>query len=172
MNYKTQDFAAEVKNVTGGKGADVVIDFVGQSHWDKNIDVLAVDGTMIMLALMSGMTAPGLFHQGNTDLEFCLPHRRHTAFRQPGSHLVQAPTYPRFNPSLPYSSLPSRPHQEVSFLIISVLCLFRVLMTLARFAHEVLQLITGSNGGGPVRTYIHKVSQSTRPLSGFPSLVM
>lgn len=54
VNYKTQDFAEEVKKTTGGKGVDVIIDFVGQSHWQKNIDSLAYDGRMTMLALMSG----------------------------------------------------------------------------------------------------------------------
>ncbi|KAI5118080.1 hypothetical protein M0805_009160 [Coniferiporia weirii] len=54
VNYKTQDFAAEVKKVTDGKGVDVVVDFVGQSHWQKNIDSLAVDGHMTMLAFLSG----------------------------------------------------------------------------------------------------------------------
>jgi len=54
VNYKTQDFAEEVKKITNGKGVDVVIDFVGQSHWQKNIDSLAVDGRMTMLSLLSG----------------------------------------------------------------------------------------------------------------------
>ncbi|KAJ3507066.1 hypothetical protein NLJ89_g6511 [Agrocybe chaxingu] len=54
VNYKMQDFAAVVKDVTQNKGADVVIDFVGQSHFSKNIDALAVDGRMTMLALLSG----------------------------------------------------------------------------------------------------------------------
>lgn len=54
MNYKTQDFAAEVKKTTGGKGVDVIIDFVGRSHWQKNIDALAFDGRMTMLGLLSG----------------------------------------------------------------------------------------------------------------------
>jgi len=54
VNYKTEDFAAEAKKTTGGKGVDVIIDFVGQSHWHKNIDALAVDGRMTMLGLLSG----------------------------------------------------------------------------------------------------------------------
>jgi NADPH:quinone reductase-like Zn-dependent oxidoreductase len=54
VNYKTQDFAAEVKKTTGGKGVDVIIDVVGQSHFAKNIDSLAVDGRMTMLGLLSG----------------------------------------------------------------------------------------------------------------------
>lgn len=36
-NYKTQDFSEEVLKNTNRKGADVVIDFVGQSHWNKNL---------------------------------------------------------------------------------------------------------------------------------------
>jgi NADPH:quinone reductase-like Zn-dependent oxidoreductase len=53
-NYKTQDFSEEVKKTTEGKGVDVIIDFVGKSHWQKNIDSLAIDGRMTMLALLSG----------------------------------------------------------------------------------------------------------------------
>ena len=53
-NYKKEDFSTVVKQVTGGKGVDVVIDFVGQSHFNKNLDSLAVDGRMIILALLSG----------------------------------------------------------------------------------------------------------------------
>jgi NADPH:quinone reductase-like Zn-dependent oxidoreductase len=54
VNYKTQDFAKEVERATGGHGADVVIDFVGASHWDKNIVALAPDGRMVMLSFLSG----------------------------------------------------------------------------------------------------------------------
>jgi NADPH:quinone reductase-like Zn-dependent oxidoreductase len=53
-NYKTEDFAAVVKQVTNGKGVNVLIDFVGQSHFNKNLDALALDGRMTMLALLSG----------------------------------------------------------------------------------------------------------------------
>ena len=54
VNYKTQNFAEEVKRVTNGKGVDVLIDFVGPSHWTKNIESLALDGRMTLLALLSG----------------------------------------------------------------------------------------------------------------------
>ncbi|KAJ3559595.1 hypothetical protein NP233_g11226 [Leucocoprinus birnbaumii] len=56
-NYKTEDFSAVVKKLTDGKGVNVVIDFVGQSHFSKNIDALAVDGRMTMLAMLSGSIA-------------------------------------------------------------------------------------------------------------------
>ncbi|KAF9221531.1 quinone oxidoreductase putative [Gyrodon lividus] len=54
VNYRTEDFAAQVKKTTNGRGADVVIDFVGRSHWEKNIESLAIDGRMTILALLSG----------------------------------------------------------------------------------------------------------------------
>ncbi|KAJ6602721.1 quinone oxidoreductase [Mycena vulgaris] len=57
VNYKTEDFSQVVKQVTGNKGVDIVIDFVGQSHFEKNLASLAVDGRMTMLAFLSGPTA-------------------------------------------------------------------------------------------------------------------
>lgn len=54
MNYISDDFAEEVKKTTNDKGVDVVIDFVGRTHWEKNIDSLAIDGRMILLAFLSG----------------------------------------------------------------------------------------------------------------------
>lgn len=54
VNYVEQDFAEEVKKTTNGKGVDVVIDFVGRTHWAKNIESLAVDGRMTLLAVLSG----------------------------------------------------------------------------------------------------------------------
>lgn len=58
VNYKTHDFAAEALKITHGKGVDVILDFVGQTHWKGNIDSLAVDGRMTIFALLSG---EGLF---------------------------------------------------------------------------------------------------------------
>lgn len=58
VNYKTQNFASVVNEITEGKGANVVIDFVGASHFEKNIEALAVDGHMTMLALLSGELKP------------------------------------------------------------------------------------------------------------------
>jgi NADPH:quinone reductase-like Zn-dependent oxidoreductase len=56
-NYKTQNFCQVVSEVTEGKGADVIIDFVGKTHFQKNLDSLALDGRMTILALMSGKPA-------------------------------------------------------------------------------------------------------------------
>ena len=54
MNYKTQDFASVVKEVTNNRGVDILVDFVGQSHWNKNLDSMALDGTIVCLAQLSG----------------------------------------------------------------------------------------------------------------------
>ncbi len=54
VNYRTQNFADEVKAITGGKGVDVIIDFIGRTHWQKNIESLALDGRMTLLAFLSG----------------------------------------------------------------------------------------------------------------------
>ncbi|KAJ7676543.1 hypothetical protein DFH06DRAFT_1317176 [Mycena polygramma] len=56
VNYKTQDFSAEVEKITEKKRVDVVIDFVGRTHFQKNLASLAVDGRMTMLAFLSGPT--------------------------------------------------------------------------------------------------------------------
>lgn len=55
FNYKEQDWVEEVKNATGGKGVDLVIDFVGADYFQKNLDVAARDGKIVLLGLMSGL---------------------------------------------------------------------------------------------------------------------
>jgi NADPH:quinone reductase-like Zn-dependent oxidoreductase len=54
VNYTSDDFAEEVKKTTNGKGVDVIIEFVGRTHWEKNIDSLAIDGRMTILSFLSG----------------------------------------------------------------------------------------------------------------------
>jgi NADPH2:quinone reductase len=54
LNYHKQDFAAEILEATNNEGVDVVVDFVGQSHFNKNIKVAAKDGRIVLLALVSG----------------------------------------------------------------------------------------------------------------------
>ncbi|BGP16053.1 hypothetical protein JCM10213v2_004047 [Rhodosporidiobolus nylandii] len=54
VNYKTQNFAEEVAKLTDKAGVNVVIDFVGQDYWAKNIESMGRDGRMVMLGLLSG----------------------------------------------------------------------------------------------------------------------
>ena len=53
-NYKTENFVDVVMDATGGKGVDIVVDTVGQSHFTRNVDALAMDGRLILLSMISG----------------------------------------------------------------------------------------------------------------------
>ncbi|KAK4151434.1 quinone oxidoreductase [Chaetomidium leptoderma] len=57
VNYKEQDWAKEILERTGGEGVDLVVDFVGGSYFQKNLDVVARDGRICMLGLMGGAVA-------------------------------------------------------------------------------------------------------------------
>lgn len=57
INYKTQDFVAEVKAITGGKGVAVVLDMVGGDYVPRNLQCLADDGRHVSIAVQGGLTA-------------------------------------------------------------------------------------------------------------------
>ncbi len=56
--YATQDFEAETKRLTDGKGVHVVYDGVGQSTFDKGLNVLRLRGHMVLFGGASGPVAP------------------------------------------------------------------------------------------------------------------
>ena len=58
INYTTEDFAGEVLAFTGGKGASVVYDAVGQTTFDSNIKALAVRGYFVNYGASSGPLPP------------------------------------------------------------------------------------------------------------------
>lgn len=55
INYKEEDFAEVIKAHTGGKGVQVVEDFLGASYLEKNMAALAEGGRLVMVALMGGV---------------------------------------------------------------------------------------------------------------------
>jgi len=57
IDYKSEDFAAVVDDHTEGRGADVIIDFIGAPYLKSNIDTLATDGRLVLLAFMGGAQA-------------------------------------------------------------------------------------------------------------------
>ena len=57
INYKTEDFAALVKELTGGKGVDVILDMVAGDYIPREIDCLADDGRIALIALLGGAKA-------------------------------------------------------------------------------------------------------------------
>ncbi|ESW20226.1 hypothetical protein PHAVU_006G190900 [Phaseolus vulgaris] len=56
INYKTEDFVARVKEETGGQGVDVILDCVGASYYQKNIDSLNLDGRLFIIGFQGGVT--------------------------------------------------------------------------------------------------------------------
>jgi NADPH:quinone reductase len=58
INYSTQDFAAQVKAITHGKGVKVVYDSVGKDTWDKSLECLQPFGLMASFGNASGPVAP------------------------------------------------------------------------------------------------------------------
>lgn len=54
INYKTDDFVAAVKDATEGKGADVILDMVGGSYFERNLAALAHGGRLCIIAFLQG----------------------------------------------------------------------------------------------------------------------
>lgn len=54
FNYRTQDWAAEVRNATGGKGVNVILDMVGGDYVPKELKCLAEEGRLVFIAFLRG----------------------------------------------------------------------------------------------------------------------
>jgi NADPH2:quinone reductase len=54
INYKESDFVAEIRELTGGRGVDVVLDMVGGEYLNRNLDVLALEGRISIVATQGG----------------------------------------------------------------------------------------------------------------------
>ncbi|NBP71923.1 MAG: NAD(P)H-quinone oxidoreductase [Alphaproteobacteria bacterium] len=54
INYTEEDFVEVVKNATGAAGCSVVLDMVGGDYFARNLDVLAMDGRMVQVAVQKG----------------------------------------------------------------------------------------------------------------------
>ena len=59
FSYKEGNWAEGLLKATGGKGVDVVIDFVGASYFDQNLDAVAKDGRIVNLGFLGGNKLPG-----------------------------------------------------------------------------------------------------------------
>ena len=57
INYKTEDFVAEVRTATDGAGANVILDMVGGEYIERNYDAAAIDGRVIQIAFLGGPKA-------------------------------------------------------------------------------------------------------------------
>lgn len=57
VNYRDDDFVAAVRDVTDGRGADVVLDVIGARYLDRNLRSLATDGRLVVIGLQGGTRA-------------------------------------------------------------------------------------------------------------------
>ena len=57
INYRTEDFVDVVKQVTGGRGVDLILDIVGGEYIARDLAALAVEGRLVVIGFMGGDTA-------------------------------------------------------------------------------------------------------------------
>jgi NADPH:quinone reductase len=54
INYRTTDFVEAVRELTGGRGVDLILDIVGGSYVPRNLAALAMDGRLVQIGFMDG----------------------------------------------------------------------------------------------------------------------
>ena len=57
INYKTSDFGSALMPLTGGGGVDVILDMVGAPYFSRNVDLLALEGRLLQIAVLQGAKA-------------------------------------------------------------------------------------------------------------------
>lgn len=57
INYRSEDFVSVVKEITAGRGVDVILDMVGGDYLPREIAALADDGRLVVIALLGGAKA-------------------------------------------------------------------------------------------------------------------
>ena len=54
INYRSEDFVARTRELTDGRGADVIIDIMGAAYAERNVDAVAPDGRIVVLGMQGG----------------------------------------------------------------------------------------------------------------------
>lgn len=57
ISHRDEDFVERVRAATGGSGADVILDIMGASYLDRNLQALAVDGRLVIIGMQGGVKA-------------------------------------------------------------------------------------------------------------------
>jgi putative PIG3 family NAD(P)H quinone oxidoreductase len=57
INYRTEDFVEVLTSITAGRGIDVIMDMVGGEYFERNIDLLALEGRLLQIAVLHGTKA-------------------------------------------------------------------------------------------------------------------
>lgn len=55
INYRTEDYVQAVKDATGGKGVDVILDIIGGDYIPRNLQALALEGRLVQIAFLGGV---------------------------------------------------------------------------------------------------------------------
>ncbi len=58
INYKSEAFDDVISSLTGGQGVDLIVDYIGAPYFEANIASLALDGRLVVLAMMGGAKVP------------------------------------------------------------------------------------------------------------------
>jgi putative PIG3 family NAD(P)H quinone oxidoreductase len=54
IDYRSEDFVAAVRDFTGGRGADVILDIIGGAYLRRNVEALAIGGRLVVIGLQGG----------------------------------------------------------------------------------------------------------------------
>ncbi len=57
ISYRDEDFVERIRAESGGAGADVILDIMGASYLDRNVDALAPDGRLVIIGFQGGVKA-------------------------------------------------------------------------------------------------------------------
>ena len=57
IDYRTEDFVAVIRELTGGYGVDVILDIVGADYFARNVEALAYEGRLVEIATLHGVKA-------------------------------------------------------------------------------------------------------------------
>ena len=57
IDYQKQDFTEEIKRITQGRGVDIILDHIGAAYLTSNMKALAMEGTLVIIGVMSGARA-------------------------------------------------------------------------------------------------------------------
>src|SRR5437016_392733 len=57
INYRSADFATRTRELTAGRGVDVILDHIGAAYLEKNLAALATGGRLVLIGLMGGARA-------------------------------------------------------------------------------------------------------------------
>ena len=57
IDYRAEDFVAVLREATGGRGVDLILDMVGGAYLQRNVASLAIEGRLVIIALMEGAQA-------------------------------------------------------------------------------------------------------------------